>query len=671
MFSLLNTLFVALWVSSASADSLAEVEHIVLFMQENRAFDHYFGTMAGVRGFKDPNVQVNPDGRSVFFQKVNSFLSNDTDFLLPFYVAAEGGEFINGTQCMVAGTNNWAENHAALASGQNATNTPESWGYYRRSDLQVQFAIAEGWTVGDMYQEGVIAATNPNRVLWQTGNVNTTQGPVLDNNASPGCTSLTQRLENGTEIESAQNYTWYVSTMIPFIQFIKLHCSYPFDWKTLPEYLEDAGISWKEFQAYDIDDNPLPNFVFWQNLAANDPTSELAQRGLVMNGGGNWQGGLDLVKKQAAEGTLPAVSFYIGPGELSEHPPARPIDGAWLQKEVVDAIVNSPKYNKTILMISFDESGGFGDHVIPFTSPESTPGEWIINPFTGLPAPSGPGFRLPFTVISPWTRGGAVFTEPADHISQTLFLEQWAAARGTPFTNTQINDWRREHMSNLINVFDFENPNYTAVSLPDVPPPHTDPLTSLLDGYTFCENTFTGHIQPPVPYGQQTLTDSLFTETGFKIVRGRSDSPRSTLLGSLTEGRYLVIESSTKNLALSANNTSLGTSAATNDKFTTPSQRFVIYATDPKLATGKTFRISSAASVIDATAIANATTPFLDANLQFGSINSSAVFNITYGGSGVYSFLESGSGKFLGLGDNGVPMLGGEAESFKIFSISF
>ncbi|KAH7874242.1 phosphoesterase family-domain-containing protein [Lentinula edodes] len=654
MLSLLNTLFLALWVSSASADSLAEVEHIVLFMQENRAFDHYFGTMAGVRGFKDPNVQVNPDGHSVFFQKVNSFLSNDTDFLLPFYVAAEGGEFINGTQCMVAGTNNWAENHAALASGQNdlwpEANTPESWGYYRRSDLQVQFAIAEGWTVGDMYQEGVIAATNPNRVLWQTGsvavpggNVNTTQGPVLDNNASPGCTSLTQRLENGTEIESAQNYTCY-----------------PFDWKTLPEYLEDAGISWKEFQAYDIDDNPLPDFVFWQNLAANDPTSELAQRGLAMNGGGNWQGGLDLLKKQAAEGTLPAVSFYIGPGELSEHPPARPIDGAWLQKEVVDAIVNSPKYNKTILMISFDESGGFGDHVIPFTSPENTPGEWIINPFTGLPAPSGPGFRLPFTVISPWTRGGVVFTEPADHISQTLFLEQWAAARGTPFINTQINDWRREHMSNLINVFDFENPNYTAVSLPDVPPPHTDPLTSLLDGYTFCENTFTGYVQPPVPYGQQTLTDSLFTETGFKIVRG-----------SLTEGRYLVIESSTKNLALSANDSSLGTSAATNDKFTTPSQRFVIYATDPKLATEKTFRISSAASVIDATAIANATTPFLDANLQFGSINSSAVFNITYEGLGVYNFLESESGKFLGLGDNGAPMLGGEAEGFKIFSISF
>lgn len=65
------------------------------------------------------SVQIDPDGRSVFYQQVNAFLSNDTDFLLPWYIAAEGGEFINGTQCMNGGTNQWGANHAALASGQN------------------------------------------------------------------------------------------------------------------------------------------------------------------------------------------------------------------------------------------------------------------------------------------------------------------------------------------------------------------------------------------------------------------------------------------------------------------------------------------------------------------------------------------------------------------------
>lgn len=82
-----SQLWATLAASAVQATSLADVKHIVLFMQENRAFDHvrcvgnlhyatdisltyrqYFGTMAGVRGFGDPNVQVNDDGYSVFEQ---------------------------------------------------------------------------------------------------------------------------------------------------------------------------------------------------------------------------------------------------------------------------------------------------------------------------------------------------------------------------------------------------------------------------------------------------------------------------------------------------------------------------------------------------------------------------------------------------------------------------
>lgn len=125
------------------------------------------------------------------------------------------------------------------------------------------------------------------------------------------------------------------------------------------------------------------------------------------------------------------------------------------------------------------------------------------------------------------------------------------------------------------------------------------------------------------------------------------------------------------NLALSSDGSSLGTSASTVDKFTTPSQRFVIHATDPTIASAKSFRIASAALVADAIAIANYTTPFLNSNLQFGSVNSSAVFNITYEGAGVYRFMENESGKFLGLKDNGAPTLGTEAGNFNIFSVSF
>ena len=71
--------------------------------------------------------------------------------------------------------------------------------------------------------------------------------------------------------------------------------------------------------------------------------------------------------------------------------------------------------------------------------------------------PIYPGFRVPFFIVSPWTRGGSVFTEPADHISQLLFMEKWAETRGKAFHIEAISDWRREHMSDLVNVFDWDH----------------------------------------------------------------------------------------------------------------------------------------------------------------------------------------------------------------------
>jgi len=160
---------------AATTGTLADINHVVLFMQENRAFDHYFGTMAGVRGFKDPNVQKKPSGQAIWYQNVTPALSNVTDTLLPWYLNYLGGDWDAATQCMSAGSNGWDANHAALGQDTNVNwpggNTPWSWGHYTRKELPNHFAIAEGWTVGDMYQESVIASTNPNRVSWVSGTI--------------------------------------------------------------------------------------------------------------------------------------------------------------------------------------------------------------------------------------------------------------------------------------------------------------------------------------------------------------------------------------------------------------------------------------------------------------------------------------------------------------------
>lgn len=123
------------------------------------------------------------------------------------------------------------------------------------------------------------------------------------------------------------------------------------------------------------------------------------------------------------------------------------MDGAWLQQKIVDAVVNSPEYHQIALIISYDETDGWGDHVPPSTFPRGTDVELIEDPETSRYVLTGPGFRVPFYVITPFTRGGHVFTEPADHTSQLKLLEKWVQARFNKNVTTPIiNSWRREYL---------------------------------------------------------------------------------------------------------------------------------------------------------------------------------------------------------------------------------
>ncbi|CAI7566686.1 unnamed protein product [Penicillium bialowiezense] len=546
---------VLLGVSPAVAGSLKDIEHVVIFMQENRSWDTYFGTMAGVRGFNDPNVQVNPDGNSVWHQVVEPAQSNKTKTLLPWYLGQEGGDWHDAIQCLTAGSNGYTENQQSLNNGSNnhwvTKNTPWSWGYLKRQDIPVQYAIAEGWTAGDMYQESQITATNPNRVTLVSGSINVPGSPqskdeggvYIDNNEVPGCD------DKG------------------------INC-YPLKWKTVYDFYEEAGVSWQLYQDQNnFDDNPLAWFEQFQKASKDSP---LAKKGTSFVG-------LDAFYQAAANGTLPEVSFIVGPAELSEHPPYMPKDGAWLQKKVVDAVTSSPKYNSTLLMISYDETGGFGDHVTPFHSPRDTPGDWMEDPL-GLFSDIfvGPGFRVPFYMISPWTRGNRVFTERADHNSQILFVEEWLTARGYSNIKTdQMVSWRRKHMSNLVNALDFDHPDY---SLPSIPAADT-PDTNSKGEYVGTSNCQSRHAQtrPPVPYGEQdntTDTNSLWFEEGYKQV-----------IGYLTEGRYLVFEKDGQAITNTGKGTTLATSRATS-QHNAKSQRWVIhYNRDEE---SQVFTISSA-----------------------------------------------------------------------------
>lgn len=111
--------------------------------------------MAGVRGFSDANLQMN-DGVPVWKQITDSSLTTAADYVNPWYINYLGGNWTGATQCMLTGTNSWQENHAAWNDGTNdhwaVGNSPYSIGFYKQQDIPIQWALADNFVVGDMYQ---------------------------------------------------------------------------------------------------------------------------------------------------------------------------------------------------------------------------------------------------------------------------------------------------------------------------------------------------------------------------------------------------------------------------------------------------------------------------------------------------------------------------------------
>lgn len=157
-------------------------------MQENRAFDHYYGTMARVRGFKDPNVSINT--RNDLPNWYQPSPSGKAQYLLPFQLAAKSS-CAGSNQCMTAVSNDWTPNLNAwnngTITGWATGNSPYSWGSFKRSEIRTRFNIVEGWAVADIYAESVISPINPNRVTWISGSMDAGNnlgpgGPYIENN---------------------------------------------------------------------------------------------------------------------------------------------------------------------------------------------------------------------------------------------------------------------------------------------------------------------------------------------------------------------------------------------------------------------------------------------------------------------------------------------------------
>lgn len=405
----------------ARRGSLREIKHVVLLMQENRSFDHYYGTLAGVRGFADPEALKLSSGRSVFYQPDTE---NPKGYLLPFHLDTRA----SSAQKIPSTSHAWSVQHASWNNGRmdnwlaahrkaDGVNGPYVMGYYTRADIPFQFALAEAFTICDAYYCSIMGPTWPNRMYWMTGTVDAdgqNGGPIINNKAPRG------------------GYTW----------------------TTYAERLEKTGISWKVYQEQDnYGCNLLETFRQFRDAPKG---SALYEKGMV-------RGPVGQFEYDAIHDKLPAVSWVIPTSYQSEHPDYMPADGAAFVASKIDAIAANPDvWAKTAFILDYDENDGIFDHVAPPVPEAGTPHEFI----DGLPI--GGGFRVPCVIVSPWTTGGWVCSEPFDHTSVLQFLEKFTGIR-----EPNISDWRRRTFGDLLSAFRFEEPAGKAPVLPDT----TGPLT--------------------------------------------------------------------------------------------------------------------------------------------------------------------------------------------------
>ena len=395
--------------------SLKDIKHVVLLMQENRSFDHYFGTLAGVRGFDDPNAMKLPDGRSVFYQPDPQ---NPDGYLLPFHLDTHK----SSAQKIPSTDHTWKTQHEAWNKGRmdgwvtahrkaDGPNGPYTMGYYTRADIPFHFALAEAFTICDAYHCSMLGPTCPNRMFWMTGTIDPEGnhgGPVKANDVVHG----------------------------------------GYRWTTYAERLEKAGVSWKVYQQQD---NYFTNVLeYFQNFMKADRHTSLFQRGVHRGPEGQFE-------SDARNDQLPAVSWILPTSYQCEHPDYLPADGAAFIASKIDAIAANPDvWAKTVFILNYDENDGIFDHVAPPVPPPGAEHEFI----DGLPV--GAGFRVPCIIISPWTAGGWVCSELFDHTSVLQFLEQFTGVR-----EENISAWRRQTFGDLTSAFRFDDEKAGQPTLPD------------------------------------------------------------------------------------------------------------------------------------------------------------------------------------------------------------
>jgi phospholipase C len=396
------------WAQTQLQLAQAHIQHIIVIMQENRSFDHYFGTFPGAAG-----IQFDANGVPLMCYTLT--IDGSGGCVRPYHDrhTANGGGDHAPAQSITDIDNNAMDGFLIVQQSdakkcqkaEASISEPSNWcpsalpgllrhdavGYHTADEIPNYWAYAKHFVLQDHLFE-----------------------PVASYSLASHLYTISAWSANCTDSEDPWSCT---GTLLPSKTLTPR-----FAWSDVTDLLDRAGVSWKyylsEGQVADCDDgevdcppqnmqptvgnfqNPLPGFQEIQNKNAATPGYLAAHNPPLRE-----------FYADLAAGALPEVSWIVPTAPVSEHPPADVTEGMQYVTALVNAVMQNPVWQNTVIFLAWDDWGGFLDHVVP--------------PVSDLwdSARVGYGIRVPGIIISPWVKAGTIDDQIVSFDAYLKFIE--------------------------------------------------------------------------------------------------------------------------------------------------------------------------------------------------------------------------------------------------------
>jgi phospholipase C len=437
----------------AEASGIHKIQHVVVIMQENRSFDQYFGTYPGADGiprqgdrflvcvpdplngscvnpYHDPMDKTGggPHGSSNATADINGGKMDG------FVAQAEKGK----TGCVQSVDPTCTNSAQTDVMGyKDARDIPNYWSYAQNFVLQDRlFEPNASWSFPQhlyLVSEWAAKCSGTNDPMSCVTNIDA-PGNALTGGAGK---------INGLD-QAPRNFAWTSLTYLLYTH--KISWRYYVAEGTQPDCEDDAAVCPPKQQKVGTPDiwNPLPGF---SDVRADGQLSDVQT--------------IDHFYADAKAGTLPSVSWIVPNGAVSEHPPGLVSAGQTYVTTLINSIMQTPAWSSTAIFLTWDDWGGFYDHVVP-----------------PVVDSAGYGLRVPGLVISPYARTGYIDHQTLSQDAYVKFIEDdfLGGARidpktdGRPDSRPSVRE-NDPQLGNLVSDFDFNQPPRAPLILSPNPSP--------------------------------------------------------------------------------------------------------------------------------------------------------------------------------------------------------